>query len=118
MTARAFCRAAEIMHVSVALAKRRMSSGRWPSTKPGRTRMMTAAMVQQVIDMDVDAGVSGTGAVRGGSVAAYQTPAGGMTWQGLARQGASGLVMAGLAWLGSVWHGRAGRAWQGMARHG
>lgn len=28
MTARAFCRAAEIMHVSVALAKRRMSSGR------------------------------------------------------------------------------------------
>lgn len=42
---------AEIMHVSVALAKRRMSSGRWPSTQPGRTRMMTAAMVQQVIDM-------------------------------------------------------------------
>lgn len=51
MTARAFCRAAEIMHVSVALAKRRMSSGRWPSTQPGRTWMMTAAMVQQVIDM-------------------------------------------------------------------
>lgn len=42
--------------VSEQMVKRRMSSGRWPSTKIGRLRGMTEAQFQQVLDLEaVDA---------------------------------------------------------------